>query len=61
MSRDGKDTKVFPVLEWLAAMCSHIQNRGEQMVHYSGFGITIGGYSSTGNPHFNFKSKTLDL
>jgi hypothetical protein len=25
-SKDGKDTKVFPVLEWLAAMCSHIPN-----------------------------------
>jgi hypothetical protein len=25
-SRDGKDTKVFPALEWLAAMCSHIPN-----------------------------------
>jgi hypothetical protein len=24
-------------LEWLAAMCSHIPNRGEQMVKYYGF------------------------
>ena len=29
---NGKDTKVFPAMEWLAAMCSHIPNRGEQMV-----------------------------
>ncbi|MBW6487419.1 MAG: transposase [Syntrophobacterales bacterium] len=36
-SKDGKDTKVFPALEWLAAMCSHIPNRGEQMVKYYGY------------------------
>jgi hypothetical protein len=30
----GKDTKVFSALEWLAAMCSHIPNKGEQMVRY---------------------------
>jgi hypothetical protein len=29
--------KVFPALEWLAAMCTHIPNRGEQMVKYYGF------------------------
>jgi|GEM_PF-6387328 len=23
-----------PALEWLAAMCSHIPNKGEQMVRY---------------------------
>ena len=34
----GKKTnKVFPALEWLAAMCSHIPNRGEQMVRYDGY------------------------
>ncbi|MDI6775970.1 MAG: hypothetical protein QMD03_01820 [Syntrophales bacterium] len=32
-----KTTKVFPALEWLAAMCSHIPNRGEQMVRYYGY------------------------
>ena len=26
-----------PALEWLAAMCSHIPNRGEQMVRYYGY------------------------
>ena len=35
-------------------------NRGEQMVRYSGFGITIGGCGSTGNPHVWRRSKTLD-
>ena len=34
ISKDGKETKVFPALEWLAAMCSHIPNKGEQMVRY---------------------------
>jgi hypothetical protein len=29
-SKDGKDEKVFDALEWLAAMCSHVLNRGEQ-------------------------------
>jgi hypothetical protein len=36
-SKDGETTKRFPALEWLAAMCSHIPNRGEQMVHYYGY------------------------
>ena len=26
-----------PALEWLAAMCSHIPNKGEQMVRYYGY------------------------
>jgi chitinase len=38
MSRDGKDTKVFPALELLAVMCFHIPKREEQMVRYYGFG-----------------------
>ena len=37
MAKDGKKTKIFPALEWLAAMCSHIPNRGEQMVRYYGY------------------------
>ena len=36
-SKDGKDQKTFPAMEWLAAMCSHIPNRGEQMVRYYGY------------------------
>ncbi|MBW2660890.1 MAG: transposase [Deltaproteobacteria bacterium] len=28
-SKDGKAEKVFDALEWMAAMCSHIPNRGE--------------------------------
>ena len=35
-AKDGKNTKLFPTPEWLAAMCSHIPNRGEQMVRYYG-------------------------
>jgi hypothetical protein len=36
-SKDGRTSKSFPALEWLAAMCSHIPNRGEQMVRYYGY------------------------
>jgi len=36
-SKDGKDEKVFDPLEWIAAMCSHVPNKGEQMVRYYGF------------------------
>jgi len=28
-AKDGTDEKVFDALEWLAAMCSHIPDRGE--------------------------------
>ncbi len=59
-SKDSKTTKVFPALEWLAAMCSYIPNRGEQMVRCYGFRNTIRDYSSNGNPHFNSKLKIVD-
>ena len=36
-AKDGKDAKVFPAIAWLAAMRSHIPNRGEQMVRYYGY------------------------
>ncbi|HIJ54570.1 MAG TPA: hypothetical protein HPQ03_00450 [Deltaproteobacteria bacterium] len=35
-SKDGKQTEVLNALEWLAAMGSHVPNRGEQMVRYYG-------------------------
>ena len=35
-AKDGKSSKNFPALEWMAAMCSHIPNRGEQMEKYYG-------------------------
>ncbi|MAF33096.1 MAG: hypothetical protein CL941_03940 [Desulfobacter sp.] len=35
-SKDEKETKVFDALEWLAAMCSRVPNKGEQMVFYYG-------------------------
>jgi len=34
--RDGKETKMLHALEWLAARCSHVHNKGEQMVRYYG-------------------------
>jgi hypothetical protein len=36
-AKDGTEEKGFDALEWLAAMCSHIPDRGEQMVRYYGF------------------------
>jgi hypothetical protein len=36
-SKDGKEEKIFDALEWLAAMCSHVPKKGEQMVRYYGF------------------------
>jgi len=36
-SKDGKEEKIFDAHEWLAAMCSHIPNKGEQMVRYYGY------------------------
>jgi hypothetical protein len=36
-SKDGKEEKVFDALEWLAAMGSHVPNKGEQMVRYYGY------------------------
>ncbi|MFX0202138.1 MAG: IS91 family transposase, partial [Candidatus Hodarchaeota archaeon] len=32
----GKEEKIFDPLEWLAATCSHVPNKGEQMVRYYG-------------------------
>jgi len=36
-AKDGTEEKVFDALEWLAAICSHIPDRGEQMVRYYGY------------------------
>jgi hypothetical protein len=35
-SKDGKEEKTFEALEWLAAMCSHVPHKGEQMIRYCG-------------------------
>jgi hypothetical protein len=39
-SKDGQRKKVFDALEWLAAMTSHIPNKGEQ----ADFAIVAYGY-----------------
>ena len=36
-SKDGKTSKTFDALDWLAQLTSHIPNRGEQMVRYYEF------------------------
>jgi hypothetical protein len=35
--KGGRRQKSFDALEWLAAMCSHVPNKGEQMVRYYGY------------------------
>jgi hypothetical protein len=36
-SKDGKSKKTISALEWLAAMCSHVPDKGEQMVRHYGY------------------------
>jgi hypothetical protein len=36
-SKGGAKVKVFDALEWLAAMCNHVPNKGEQMVRCYGY------------------------
>jgi hypothetical protein len=36
-SKDGEKEQIFDALKWLAAMCSHVPNKGEQMVRYYGY------------------------
>jgi hypothetical protein len=36
-SKDGRSTKTFEALDWLAQLVTHIPNKGEQMVRYYGF------------------------
>jgi len=36
-SKDGKKENIFDSLEWLAAMSSHVPNKGERMVRYYGY------------------------
>lgn len=34
---DGKKEKTFDAMEWMAAMCSHVPNKAEQIVRYYGY------------------------
>ena len=36
-SGNGQEQRVFDALEWLAAMSSHVPDKGEQMVRYYGY------------------------
>ena len=36
-SKYSKEEKEFSSLEWMAALCSHIPDQGEQMLRYYGF------------------------
>jgi hypothetical protein len=39
--KDNLQTKVFDAAEWLAAMCSHVPDKGEQMVQYNGYYFNV--------------------
>jgi hypothetical protein len=36
-SKDGKSSKTFTALDWLAQLVTHIPNKGEQLVRYYGY------------------------
>jgi len=36
-SKDGTNTRQFDAVDFLASLCSHIPNMGEQMVRYLGY------------------------
>ena len=36
-AKDGKSSKTYEALDWLAQLVTHIPNRGEQMVRYYGY------------------------
>ncbi len=36
-SKDGVSTRQFDAVDFIASLCSHIPNMGEQMVRYLGF------------------------
>ncbi len=36
-SKDGRTSKTFEALDWLAQLVTHIPNKGEQMVRYYGY------------------------
>ena len=36
-AKDGRTTKTFPAMDWLAHLITHIPNKGEQMVRYYGY------------------------
>jgi hypothetical protein len=36
-SKDGRTSKTYEALDWLAQMVTHIPNKGEQMVRYYGY------------------------
>jgi len=50
-AKDRKTTKVFPALEWLTVVCSHIPNKGEQMARYYGYysNVSRGKWQKEGN------------
>ena len=40
-SKHGEEEKILDAMGWLAAMCSHVPDKGEQMVRYYGHYSTV--------------------
>ena len=57
-SKDGKKENIFDTLDWLAAMCSHVPNKGEQMVRYGAY--PLGGDITAMSAGVNGKNKNQD-
>jgi len=36
-AKDGKPSRIFPALQWMVVLSSHIPNRGKQMVRCYGY------------------------
>jgi hypothetical protein len=55
-SKDGKEEKVFDALEWLAAMWSHVPDKGEQMVRSYGYSIIVMFHEASGKKKIRIPS-----
>jgi hypothetical protein len=54
-AKDKKTSKSFPAFGWMASMCSHIPNRGEQIVRYYGY------YSNVLGENAKQKARTISF
>jgi len=50
-TKGSLDRNIIDAPEWFVSMCSHVPNRGEQMVVYCEFFNTIKDYNSMRNDH----------
>lgn len=62
-SKYGRLQKSYDALEWLAAMCSHVPNEGEQMVRYYGYysNVSRGRRQKAGDDAADKKGDVLNI